>query len=240
MQKVDLAVRLQIPSGLWLNGRGLEVELTGDVDMRQRGGTPVLVGTLRANEGKMEFQGRKLDIESGTVTFYGSREFNPSLNLLLVKEENDTRAEVHITGTLEQPALALTSDPEMAQTDILSFIIFGTRRENLTEEQNKRLEERALATAEQFTATQLVQRLSREIGLDVLSYEQSRQDSLGRAVTIGKYINPNLLVIYEQTLENERGFEVRIQYWIGNGFKLETQGGRFEQSGIALEWGQDF
>lgn len=242
MERVDLAVTLRMPAGVWLEGRGLEAELTGDVELEQRGGKPVLTGTVEARQGSMEFHGRGLDIQEGTVTFYGSEEINPSLDLTLFRRQGDVLIRAHITGTVARPRLELESEPEMDQADIFSVLLFGRRADNLSQEENQRLEDRAMATAEQFAASQLTARLSQEIGLDLLSYEQSQEDSLGRAVTVGKYLSPNLLVKYEQALEQDRGFDIVIQYFIGNGFSLQMRGGRGrdDQSGIALDWGQNF
>jgi autotransporter translocation and assembly factor TamB len=240
MRQMDLSVKVKIPAGVWLEGRGLNVELTGDVEVVQKNGVPVLTGTLHAHQGKMQFQGRGMDIDEGTVTFYGGDEVNPSLNLMLVKRQSDVTVRAHITGTVMNPALELESDPEMSQSDIFAFLLFGKRSDNLTNEQNESLQSRALATAEQFAATRLTDRLSSELGLDLLSFQQSQGDSAGHAVTVGKYLSPNLLVKYEQTLEQETGFDIVVQYWIGNGFNLETRGSRYKQSGATLNWGQDF
>jgi len=240
MKNLDMSVTVVIPSGVWLEGRGLEVELTGDIELVQRAGAPVLLGSLRAEQGKMEFQGVGLNIQGGTVTFYGDEQLNPSLDLTLVKRQSDVTVTATIGGTVLQPTLELDSDPEMAQSDIFAFLLFGKREENLSSEQNKSLEARAMATAEQFAASRLATRISQELGLDMVSYQQSEGDTTGRSIAVGKYLSPNLLVRYEQTLDQESAFDVVIQYWIGNGWSVETRTRRNEQSGIMLGWEQDF
>ncbi|MBD3163029.1 MAG: hypothetical protein GF346_11470, partial [Candidatus Eisenbacteria bacterium] len=233
-------LRVDIPSGVWLTGRGLEVELTGNLHVAQRDGSLALVGTLQAERGEMNFHGRKLTIQEGSVTFYGSSDLNPSLDLTLVKQEEDVTVRVLITGTLESPCLTLESVPEMTQADILSFLIFGKRSGTLNSEQSARLEDRALATAEQFAASRLATEIGREVGIDMVEYESSQSDSLGRGVTIGKYLSPNLLVKYEQNLEDAKDIGVVIEYYLGRGFRLEMHSRRYEQDGMILNWEKDY
>ncbi|MBD3336131.1 MAG: hypothetical protein GF355_11510 [Candidatus Eisenbacteria bacterium] len=235
-----LSVGIDIPSGVWLMGRGLEVELRGDLRITRRGGSLGILGTLHAQRGHMEFHGRRLEVEKGTVTFYGGSELNPSLDLKLIKQEGGVLARVHITGTVEEPRLALESEPQMPQADILSFIMFGKSSERLNAEQSERLEDRALATAEDFAAARLTNAIGRQLGVDVLRYERAAEDSLGRSVTIGKYLNPNLLVKYEQNLENAKGIGVVVEYYLGWGFQLEMHSRRYEQDGAVLNWETDF
>ncbi|MDM7915419.1 MAG: translocation/assembly module TamB domain-containing protein, partial [Candidatus Eisenbacteria bacterium] len=173
MKRATIEVHLRIPSGVRLKGHGLDVELTGDIQVTQRNGIPILLGTMRAERGTMEFQGRSLDIESGTVTFYGSPELNPSLDLTLGKRVGDVAITVRLTGTLKQPNLAMSSDPPMSEADIMAMLLFGRPVDQLSNAQNQRLEDRVMATAEQYAADRLTSRLSRELGIDVLQFERS-------------------------------------------------------------------
>jgi len=238
---MTLNAQIVIPAGVWLTGHGLEVELTGDLRVSQSAqGAPSLVGVLQARRGTMEFQGRKLAVERGTVTFYGTPELNPSLDIALVKEQGDIKATVAVTGTLQAPRLTLSSEPEMPQADILAFLIFGQRSAGLDQAQSRALEEQALATAEQFAASRLAEQIGRELGFDVLSYEGSAGDSLGRSVTIGKYLSPNLLVKYEQDLARGLGLGVIIEYYLGSGFQLQMHTRRNDQDGVTVGWERDF
>ncbi len=240
---VELDTHILIPSGVWLTGRGLEVELTGDLTVMRSpdSGTPIaLLGTLEARRGSMEFHGRRLQVAEGTVTFYGSPEPNPSLDIRLYKEHDGIRVTVHVTGTLKDPSLSLESQPEMTQSDILAFLIFGKRSEGLDHAQSRRLEERALTTAEQFAASRLAQEIRRELGYAVLRYEGGGADSLGRSVTIGKYLSPDLLVKYEQSLEEPLGVGVVVEYYLGSGFELEMHTRRNDQDGIIVSWDRSF
>jgi len=235
---VDLTAR--IPAGVWLMGRGLEVELRGALHVLLRRGDVRLTGTLNAVRGGMEFQGRRLEVEKGTVTFYGERRPNPSLDITLSKQQADVTVRVHIHGTVERPRLSLSSEPAMSESDILSFLVFGRGAGGLDQEESERLEQRALATAEAFAAARLLARLEGQLGLDVLRYETASGDSLGRSVTVGKYLSPDLLVKYEQDLERESHLGVVIEYYLGGGFRLEMHSRRYEQDGAVLKWETDF
>ncbi len=241
--QLELEAEIEIPSGVWLVGRGLEVELSGSLSI-MRSADPnrglTLGGSLSARRGSMSFHGQQLQVEEGTVTFFGSEQLDPALDLKLYKRQGEVKVTVHITGTVQEPRLSLSSQPEMSQSDILAFLIFGQRSEGLDQAESRRLEDRALATAEQFAASRLTQQIGRELGFDVLEYEASAGDSLGRSITIGKYLSPNLLVKYEQYLESTLGIGVVVEYYLSKGFQLQLQTRREDQDGIMFNWEHDF
>jgi translocation and assembly module TamB len=175
------------------------------------------------------------------VTFYGSTDLNPTLDLSLAKQKNGVTVRVLITGTLQKPRLELRSEPDMPQADILAFLLFDRTSESLSSQETQRLSERARATAEQFAANRLTDQLGQELGVDVLRYEQSASDTLqARTVTVGKYVNPDLLVTYEQSLESKSGIGLVVEYFLGHGLRLEMRSRRQEQDGFVLGWQRQF
>ncbi|MCA9751223.1 MAG: translocation/assembly module TamB, partial [Gemmatimonadetes bacterium] len=236
-----LDVTVTVPSGVRLQGRGLDVELGGELEILRSGNEMSLVGSLDAQRGSMQYLGRRLEIESGTVTFYGSKDLNPTLNLSLAKQSGTVTVRVIVTGTLLKPRLELRSDPDMSQGDILAFLLFDRTSDTLTGEQTQRLSEQARTSAEQFAANRLAEELGQELGVDVLRYEQSASDSVQtRTITVGKYLSPDLLVQYEQGLENREGIGLVVEYFLGHGLRLEMRSHRQDQDGLVLGWERNY
>ncbi|NIO29745.1 MAG: hypothetical protein GTO29_14460 [Candidatus Latescibacteria bacterium] len=233
-------VTIKIPSGLWIRGQGLGVELSGELRIVQKGSYPTLTGNLRAVRGHLVFIGRTFQMERGSVVFYGEDEVNPSLNIAMSSNVEGTLIRVAFRGTLQKPELVLTSEPEMTEGDIMSVLLFGKSLEELDHDQMNLLQRRASDIVTSFGLAQLESRLSRQLGVDMVSFRKGSRDDKRTSVIIGKYISRRALLKYEQVLEEQASFFVNLEYFLTRNFKIETLLGKQNQSGIEFDWSKEY
>lgn len=233
----DLDVTLSIPGNLRLRGAGLDAELSGNLTARTVSGEPALVGELRATRGSYEFLGRRFTVRSGAVTFYG--DLDPQLDLRLATTLQSNTYFIQMRGTMLSPRFELSAEPPQSEGDIVSALLFGRPVDQLDEGQTALLRQRTQEVATQLGANLLAQRIGKEIGVDVLSIQSSGEDG-AQALVVGKYLSPDVLVQYEQVLEEGRAALVRIEYALNRFFKVETTASQGEHSGIELKWSRDY
>ena len=234
MVEPDLDVTIDIPGSVWIRGRGLEVELEGNVQVSYAK-TPILTGTLQARSGHLRLLGRYFEVDSGVVEFYGDEEIDPTLDLSLSTRVDGTTVRVVVSGTVKQPDLALSSDPEMEEGDIFSLLLLGRPLDQLDENQTELLKGRAGDLALSFGATRISSTLSGELGVDLVSVQPTSQGT-GSALVIGKYISPRILLKYEQAIQSTEDFLVNVEYLLTRHLRLETFYGQQSQSGAELNW----
>jgi autotransporter translocation and assembly factor TamB len=141
-----------MPDNVVLRGRNLRIGTgnmgLGDINLTV-GGTmtlrkppaqdPVLVGAVEAVRGFYEFQGRRFTVTRGsTVQFRGSRPINPSLDVTGEREVSGITARVRVTGTARRPAIALSSQPPLEESDVLALIVFNQPLNELGSSQSRR------------------------------------------------------------------------------------------------------
>jgi hypothetical protein len=131
----NLDVTVAIPSGLWLRGQGLEVELAGDLRIIQEGLQPDLSGDLKAIRGFLRFLGRTFFIDRGSVSFFGGEDINPVLDLKLATRVEEIEVGIRFGGTLRKPEMELSSNPEMSEGDIISVLLFSRPLAELSNDQ---------------------------------------------------------------------------------------------------------
>jgi translocation and assembly module TamB len=234
---MNLDVAVVIPSGLWIRGRGLEVELAGELDVAQKGKTlPTITGRLNAVRGQLVFLGRIFRIEKGEVVFYGGDEIDPSVDLLLSARVGDVVIRILFTGTAQQPVLELTSDPEMTEGDIMAYLLFGRPLEELSSNQSEFLQSRAVDVAASYPLAKLEERLARSLGVDMMSIRRAEGTDSQSALVVGKYLTRRALFKYEQALESATSFFINLEYMLSRHFKLETLIGTQGKSGIEIGW----
>lgn len=237
--QLDLNVGLSIPSGFWIRGQGLDVELSGKLNVKQKGALPVITGSLRAVRGQFLFSGRLFQLDRGEVVFYGEEEINPSLDVELSAMVDETLIHITVRGTVKELDLQFASEPEMTEGDIMSLLLLGRKLDELNDDQFDLLQRRATDLLSAFGTTRLAGRLSRQLGVDMVQIRSGREGQNGRALIIGKYLSRRLLVKYEQLLE-EATFLINLEYFLTRRLKVETLYGRSDQSGIELDWTKEY
>ena len=82
-------------------------------------------GEIRVAKGKYSSYGVSLDITRGNLYFTGGPLEQPTLDILALRTSGEVKAGVKVTGTPQEPIVQLYSEPGMADTDILSYIVLG-------------------------------------------------------------------------------------------------------------------
>ncbi len=235
----EVQIRIRVPGRLWIRGRGLEAELAGDITVSTRGETPVVFGELQAVRGDLTFLGKRFSVERGQLIFAGLKEIDPELDLTLAMQQEQRVFRIHVRGTALNPELSLSSDPELPEGDIVSYLVFGRPLDQLDTGQTAYLRDSAFEAGRQSLAARLGSRLARRIGVDQLTIRSDRQAG-GQALVIGKYLNRRTLVRYAQALDDARGFAIDLEYWLSQNIEVTTQVNKIDQSGIEVNWRRDY
>jgi translocation and assembly module TamB len=86
-----------------------------------------LSGKIQLKEGKLDVQGKRFDIEKGTVTFQPEDPSNPIVVVTATwTAEDSTKVFADFVGPLKTGKLDLRSEPPRPKNEILSIILFGT------------------------------------------------------------------------------------------------------------------
>ena len=83
--------------------------------------------------------GKKFVMQEGQVTFTGSPEINPFVNITITQTASIYLATIHVDGRARQPQINFSSTPELDQSDILSLLIVGKTMDQLTSSEQSSL-----------------------------------------------------------------------------------------------------
>jgi len=220
----NFGVGLEIDLGrnLRVRGRGLDTGLRGSVRLSNPGGRLDVRGTINADEGTYAAYGQKLSIERGIIAFGGPPD-DPRLDVLALRPNIDTRVGVAITGTLLTPRVRLYADPDMSDTEKLSWLVLGRAPDGLGRTDTALLQRAAVALlageGEAPTDT-----LLKNLGIDELSLSQGTGDVRETVVTLGKQLSRRWYVGYERGVNSTTG-TWQLIYRIAQRFTLRLQSG---------------
>ncbi|HET9645732.1 MAG TPA: translocation/assembly module TamB domain-containing protein, partial [Burkholderiaceae bacterium] len=233
-RQVNAILQVDLGERLRLRGRGLDALLRGDLKITTPGGRLAVQGTVRAENGTYAAYGQKLDIERGLVTFTGPVE-NPRLDIIALRPNLDVRVGVAVAGTALTPRVRLFSEPEMPDSDKLSWLVLGRQPEGLGRSDTALLQRAALAllAGEGGGGTDAV---LRTLGLDDLSVRQQGEGDLRTTVvTVGKQISRRWYVGYERGVTSTTG-TWQLIYRIAQRFTLRAQAGEGNAVDVIWTW----
>jgi translocation and assembly module TamB len=179
-------LKVNIHRNTWIRHENAQVELDGDLDINKRSGGPIsVIGEIDTVRGWLQFHSKRFTLANGQILFTGGPEIDPALNIDAQYVVSDYTIDVIVAGTASKPEIKLLSQPQLAQTDILSLILFGTTTSQLAQGQKTTLQQQMQSMA----AGAAGQALSESLGLASLGVNVN-----GESVGLGHYLNENTYV----------------------------------------------
>ncbi len=218
LQNLRVDVDLAVQRDFWLRSREMNVEIQGEliVTFDRRGREVLLVGGLEATRGAYTAFGRQFQVEGGTVEFQGTPGINPNLDIRAVNRLRRDGGEplniiAQVEGNLMNLRVGLSSDsqPPIAESDLISYLIFGRPSYALASGESSVLQGAAGAGVSAgigSLASQLGSVFAQRFGVDYLSVTQAQEGSgitsgsgLGSTfadtqIEVGQYLAENVFL----------------------------------------------
>ncbi|MGB3538246.1 MAG: translocation/assembly module TamB domain-containing protein [Mesorhizobium sp.] len=215
---LSLDITVNAPSQIFIQGRGVDAELGGNLRLTGPTSSPQAVGAFTLRRGRLEILGKRLTFTEGTLTFSGS--LVPYLNLVAQSSASDATVTITVSGEATNPKFAFSSVPALPEDEVLARLIFGRSMSNLSPLQIAQLAEAAGQLAGVGGSTSLLQNLRSAIGVDDL--DVITDDKGGTAVSAGKYLNDRTYLSLQKGEKPGSG-KARIDLDVGKGVKLRGE-----------------
>jgi translocation and assembly module TamB len=231
MRNAQVALDIELGEQLRLRGYGIDTGLRGQLRVSTPGGRLAVQGAVLTEDGTYTGYGQKLEIERGVLTLAGPLE-SARLDVLALRPKIDTRVGVAITGPLQGLRAKLYSEPEMAETEKLSWLLLGRPTDGLGRADTALLQRAATALlAGQGEGP--TDAILRSFGLDDLSLRQTEGDTRDTIITLGKQLSRRWYVGYERGVNATAG-TFQLIYRIAQRFTLRAQSGL--ENSLDLIW----
>ncbi len=228
-----LNLELGLGERLRVRGRGLDTGLRGDLKLTTPGGRLAIHGSVRTDQGTYAAYGQKLEIERGIISFTGPPE-EPRLDILALRPNIDVRVGVAITGTALAPRVRLFSEPDMGETEKLSWLVLGRAPDGLGRTDTALLQRAAVALLAGEGEAPTDQLMSR-LGIDDLSLRQGDSDVRETVVSLGKQLSRRWYLGYERGVNATTG-TWQLTYRIAQRFTLRAQSGLENSLDMIWTW----
>ena len=229
-----LDIHLHADNRIFVSGMGLEAEWRTDMRVNGSSNAPSVVGTLEIVRGTFSFAGRRLDIDTGEVTFQGALT-NPSLNISASTTVEGVSATINIGGYAQAPQITFTSTPALAQDEVLSRLLFGSSVTSLSPIQAIQLAAALNSLRGSGGGLNPLGKLRGVAGIDRLRVLGADENAgRGTALAAGKYISNN---IYVEIITDARGFTAtQLEISLSKALSVLSQTGSFGGSNVSLRY----
>ena len=211
-----------------------------------------LKGIVNVLEGQIELYGRRFEImEDSKAIFRGDPSRDPLIQIraaydisqvdltsLGMQATGDSKVVVAVSGDAAKPELALSSDPPMDQSNIMSIMVMGSPVGFVGDSEG--LESQMSNLFVGLATGQLARLLTSELPIDVFRVETDDESFSQTKLTVGKRLTRDLTLISklnfggdsDATGQNENRYELQLEYAITRKWVLQTRFGDAGEGGL--------
>lgn len=242
---IALDLTIDAPRAIFLRGRGLDAELSGEVKLGGTLDAPRLEGGFMLRRGTLSVLDRRLTLNRANITFDAGG-LMPNLDVLATARAEEVEVNVAVEGPARDPKISFTSNPELPADEVLARLLFGRRGGDLSPFQMLQLAEAlAGATGRPLPGPGgLMERIRRTLALDRLSIGQEKEGEQragqepGATLETGRYVADGVFLGLKQSADGGPP-RVGVQIDLMPRFRLEAESGgnslAGDRVGIAFE-----
>jgi translocation and assembly module TamB len=227
---VALDLQVNAPQQVFVRGRGVDAEMSGELRIRGSASQPRVAGGLDMRRGAISVAGTTLTFSRGKVGFDGTGvngKIDPTLDFSAESTGNSVTATLAITGYVSAPKIKLSSVPDLPQDEVLAYLLFKRGLKDLGPFQYAEIAAALAQLSGVGGAGGLnpLESVRRGLGLDRLSVGGGTSGT-SPTVEAGRYVaNGVYLGAKQGTGGTGSGTGATLQIDITKGLKLETDVG---------------
>ena len=217
-------VRLTLGDLVSVKAMGFDGRVGGSVLLMEEPAQPTSgTGELVIDSGTYKAYGQDLTIERGRIRFAGPID-NPGLDLQASRKVKDgTVAGVKIRGTLRRPETTIYSEPPMAQSEALAYLILGHPLDQASAAEGNLVAN--AATSLGIKAGNLLgKKVASRFGLETARIETTNGNLQQASLIVGKYLSPRLYLEYGIGIFDQVS-RFRINYLINKKWTVRAETG---------------
>ncbi len=211
-------------------------DLRGDIDLVVRGtvANPVLFGRVEVERGgTISYSGTKYTVDQGLVTFANPFAIEPVIDLAASARVREYRVTMSLFGTLDNLNANFSSDPPLADLEVLSLLTTGETNWRGTRSSQSEGETEAAMRATGLlygqAASLISERTSNLFGFDRVRLEPlttSSGDLSSARVTVGKQVSRDVFLTYsyDPSTTEEQVIQVEWVFMEGTTLVLTQDG----------------
>jgi translocation and assembly module TamB len=228
-----LDILIRAPGRVFIRGRGLDVEMGGEIAIRGTTANPIPTGEFRLIRGRLDILQQRFVLTEGTFDLRGG--YIPIIRLVAnTTTRTGLDAIIVIEGEVSEPTLTISSVPDLPQDEVLAQLLFGRNLSSITPLQAIQLAS-AVATLAGRGGAGFVEGFRDRLGLD--SFDVTTDNQGNAAVQAGIYLTNR---IYTEAIVSNDETEINLNFDVSRDVTVRGSVGSEGDSALGIYFERDY
>jgi translocation and assembly module TamB len=221
-----------------------QVSIAGNANLNVTGTTanPVILGRIALTGGELFFQGKRFEIESGTIAFVNPVKTEPVLNLYVKTVVEQYNITINFSGPLDRLKTNYTSDPSLPPVDIINLLAFGQTTAERASNASTPASLGAQSVLAQGVASQVAKGVQNLTGISQLTIDPTagNNQNPGAQVAIQQRVTGTLLLTFATDVTSTQRQTVQLQYRPKHQVRISVIRDEYGGYGVDVRWHKVF
>ena len=232
---VTIDLKLKAPNKAYIQGMGLDVEMSADIAVRGRMSDLALIGQANVVRGGFELAGQRFDFDKGSVNFKGKPK-NALLDFEATRSSDGVTSYLRIGGTVTNPELILSSSPSLPEDEILARLLFGRSAAELSALEAAQLAAALATMTGGGGGLNPLGEIRNAVGLDRLTVSSNAEGNA--SVGAGRYLADDVYLEFRTSPGSVA--DIAVEWTPRDNIEIGTE---FQQDGdarVTVQWKKDY
>jgi translocation and assembly module TamB len=212
----NMNLSIAVSSAQNLDLASSQVSIAGSANLNVTGtaANPVILGRVLLTSGELFFQGKRFEIQNGTIAFANPVKTEPVLNLYVKTVIEQYNITINFAGPLDRLKTNYTSDPSLAPVDIINLLAFGQTTAEKASNASAPASLGAQSVLAQGVAGQVASKVQNLTGISQLTIDPTagNNQNPGAQVAIQQRVTGSILLTFSTDVTSTQRQTVQLQY----------------------------
>jgi translocation and assembly module TamB len=240
----NMNLSISVNSAQNLSLASSQVSIAGSANLNVTGtaANPIILGRITLTSGELFFQGKRFEIESGTIAFANPAKTEPVLNLYVKTVVEQYNITINFAGPLDHMKTNYTSDPSLSELDIINLLAFGQTSAEKASNASTPASLGAQSVLAQGVAGQVAKGVQNLTGISQLTIDPTAGNSQnpGAQVAIQQRVTGTLLLTFATDVTTTQKQIVQLQYQPKKQVKISVVRDEYGGYGVDVRFNKVF
>ena len=212
----NMHLNITVNSSQNLDLASSQVSIAGSANLTVTGtaANPVILGRITLTSGELFFQGKRFEIQNGTIAFTNPARTEPVLNLYVKTTIEQYNITINFSGPLDRLKTSYTSDPSLSPVDIINLLAFGQTTAERASNASAPASLAAQSVLAQGVAGQVAKGVQNLTGISQLTVDPTAGTSQnpGAQVAVQQRVTGTLLLTFSTDVTSTQQQAVQLEY----------------------------
>ncbi|MCU1239781.1 MAG: hypothetical protein JWO71_507 [Candidatus Acidoferrum typicum] len=239
---MNLSITVNSAQNLTLASSQVSIAGSANLNVTGTAAHPVILGRITLTNGELFFQGKRFEIQSGTIAFVNPARTEPVLNLYVKTTIEQYNITINFSGPLDRLKTNYTSDPSLPPIDIINLLAFGQTTAERASNASTPASLGAQSVLAQGVASQVAKGVQNLAGISQLTIDPTAGTSQnpGAQVAIQQRVTGTILLTFATDVTSTQTQTIQVQYQPKQHWRISVIRDQYDGYGVDVRYHKVF